>query len=247
MSTENFAESAQAFGTRFVEEYSRAMRVYAGLLNNIAKSGRDNAERGAIGSNELQKRYAEFVISQGPKVLAQLSQASINYYTTIADLGMQTLNGYVEQVLQADEPPLDDDAATSAPLLFHGVRGQSANNAFLISNNRDEAIDVEFDMAEVVSEDGKERFKPKTKFTPKKCRLAPRSERVVQCSIKLLAPFKAGQCYVGSIAVIGLPEMAMRFEVQVEEPARTRTPKSTAKKPTPKKTAGRAKKKAPGK
>jgi hypothetical protein len=227
-----------------VEEYSRAMQVYAGVLNNIAKSGRDNAERGTIGSSELQRRYAEFVISQGPKVLAQLSQAGINYYTTLADLSMQTLNGYVEHVLQTDESPSGVDGTKSAPLLFHGVRGQAASNAFLISNNRDEAIDVEFDIAEVVSEDGKERLKPETNFTPKKCRLAPCSERIVQCSINLSDPFKAGQCYVGSIAVIGFPEMAMRFEVQVEAPAKTHAPKSTAKKSGPKKAVPKAKKKA---
>ena len=110
MSKDNFAESAQSFGTRFVEEYSRAMQVYADLLDNIAKSGRDNAERGAIGSSELQRRYTEFVISHAPKVLAQISQASMNYYTTLADLGMQTLNGYVENVLQVEEP-----AKTRAP------------------------------------------------------------------------------------------------------------------------------------
>ena len=104
MSTDNFSETAQSFATRFVEEYSSAMQAYVDLLNTIAKSSRDNAERGAIRSSELQRRNAEFVVSQGPKVLAQLSQAGINYYTAMADLGMQTLNGYAEHVLEVEEP-----------------------------------------------------------------------------------------------------------------------------------------------
>jgi hypothetical protein len=96
------------------------------------------------------------------------------------------------------------------------VRGQSASNAFLVTNNRDEAIDVEFDIAEVSSDDGKVAFQPKAKFTPDKCRLAPHTERVIQCTLPLSEKFTAGR-YGGSIAIAGYPEMAIRIDVEVED------------------------------
>jgi len=114
MNTDNLTKSVQTFSTRYLEEYSRAMQVYADLLSNIAKSGRDGVERDIIGSVDPQSRYAEFVVAQAPKVFARLSEAGIDYYTTVANLGMQTLNGYVEKVLQVDEPAKSRTAKSKA-------------------------------------------------------------------------------------------------------------------------------------
>jgi len=168
----------------------------------------------------MQKRYADFVVSEAPKVLAQLSEANLNYYSTLADVGLRTLNGYVDSVVRtvaASPRPAASDSGKDEALLFHGIHGQSASNAFMVTNNRDEAIDVEFDLAEVTGRDDQAPFKPKAKFTPQKCRLAPHSNRVVQCTLPLTGEFAAGQRYRGSIAVVGYPEMAMRIRVEVEE------------------------------
>jgi hypothetical protein len=116
-------------------------------------------------------------------------------------------------------------------LLFHGFRGQSASNAFLVTNNRDEAIDVEFDVAQVTGLDDQASFKPKAKFTPEKCRLAAHSNRVIQCTLPLTGEFVAGQRYSGSIAVVGYPEMAMRISVEVEESSQPAAGTSPAAEP----------------
>ncbi len=239
MKAEEVTPTVQALGTRYLEEYSRAVRSYTDFLATLATSARSGQQTGLADSNEIGRRYADFVSSQAPKVLARLSEANISYYTALTDLGLQTLNGYVDGVLRADcgtaAKTGAEQAAPCASLLFHGTREEKAANAFLVTNHRDEAIDVEFDVADVISDDGGERFKPSAEFTPASCRLPPHSERVVQCALTLASPFKPEQDYRGSIQVVGFPEMAMPFTVQVEAPvkdaapAKTRAAKSTAK------------------
>jgi hypothetical protein len=255
MNADEFAQSMQTLGTRYVEEYTRAMQRYLDLLNNVASSSRSGSERSVDGSADIQRRLAQFVVAEAPRVFSQLSEAGIKYYTTLAEVGMRAMDGYLTSVAQAGEPmsgKREPERSASGALLFHGVQGQTASNAFLISNHRAEAIDVEFDIPEVVSDDGGERFRPKAEFTPKVCKLAPHAERVVQCSLSLSEGFKPGQGYSGSIAVVGLPEMAMRFTVQVEAAAASPAKKAGAGKPrrratatakkTPKKKAARSSK-----
>lgn len=234
MNANEFVQSMQSLGTRYLEEYSRAMQRYMEVFDSISQTNRDNLELGNLGdASELQKQYSDFVVSQAPKVLTQLSEASISFYSTLADIGIQTMNGYVDSVLhtlESSQPQADTGASEQAALLFHGISGQSASNAFLISNNRDEPIDVAFDIGEVVGQDNGERFKPKAKFTPSKCQLAPNSERVVQCTLALSNKFDANQSYQGSIAVVGFPEMAMRITVQAEEGPKPRPKKVGARK-----------------
>ena len=239
MKPEEFTQSLQTLGTRYLEEYTRAMQRYLDTLNAASGVSQERESNGSGDLQAMQKRYAEFVASQAPQVLSALSEAGLRYYTTLADLGLQTINGYITTVLDAQPPAAVTEDNKRNALVFHGTRGESANNAFMVSNNRNVAIDVAFDIAEVVSSDGKTKFKPQARFTPDKCRLAPHSEQVVQCELPLGGKFKAGEDYEGSIAVVGFPEMSMRFCVTIEPKAKQQPARkaSAARKPaTPRKT-----------
>ena len=239
MNANEFVQSMQSLGTRYLQEYSHAVQRYIDLYNSLSQSSRERLGPERLGdANELQKQYSDFVVSQAPRVLTQLSEAGINYYSTLADIGIQTMNSYVDSVMRTLEstPQTDTGASEPTSLLFHGIKGQSASNAFVVSNNRDKPIDVAFDVTDVVRQDGDERFKPKAKFTPSKCQLPPNSDRVVQCTIPLTNQFDEDQSYNGSILVVGFPEMAMRITIQVEEATRTQSNTASATK-----TAGREK------
>jgi hypothetical protein len=248
MNADDFVRSMQSLSTRYLEEYTRILQRYADFVGSVAAPGRGGDGRiEPADLGDMQKRYADFVVSEAPKVLARLSEANLNYYSTLADVGLRTLNGYVDSVVRTvGTSPRPAAAASGAgnALLFHGIRGQSASNAFLVTNNRDEAIDVEFDIAQVTGGADQAPFKPKATFTPEKCRLAPHSNRVVQCTLALTGEFAAGQRYSGSIAVVGYPDMAMRICVEVEESSQPTTGTPPAAEPkTPKQPARRRAKK----
>lgn len=247
MNANEIVQSMQSLGTRYLQEYSHAVQRYIDIYNSISRTNRGSLGPERLGdANELQKQYSDFVVSQAPRVLTQLSEASINYYSALADIGIQTMNNYADSMIRTlESSPRQTNRGSSeqTALLFHGIKGQSASNAFVVSNNRDEPIDVTFDIAEIVRQDDGERFKPKAKFTPDKCQLPANSDRVVQCSIPLSRRFDENQSYHGLISVVGFPEMAMRITIQVEEdtspkPAKAGAPKqASSKKAAAKKTA----------
>ncbi len=248
MDTKEYTEMVRTLSNRYLEEYSRGVQQCTSLLNDIAKTGNGKPRAADIGSAEFQRRYTAYLLNDAPRLLGRLSEAGLEYYSAVSRLGLQALTDFVDRVMQS-EPGVAGAAGAageSAALVFHGVRGEDASNAFLVTNNRSEAIDVAFDIAEVRSEDGEVRFKPKARFSPTKCRLAPHARQVVQCSISLTERFAQGQVHRGSIVVDGLPDMAMPFEVEVEElPAKAATrPKAAgsakkAAKKKPKKAAGK--------
>jgi hypothetical protein len=246
MDINELARTMGALGTRCVEEYTRGVQRCAKLLSDAAVRGSGDANplEQAV---ELQKRYAEFVLTESPRIVGRLAEAGISYYAALASTGVEVMNSYVEQVLKPDSAaPQDAGEAARAPrspLLFHGERGHRATNAFLVTNNRDEAIDVTFDVGEVESADGEVRFKPKAEFTPGRCKLAPRAQQVVQCSLQLSKDFAAGQVHGGAIQVAGYPEMAMPISVEVEEP----TPAAAAARRTAPRGKAAAKRRAPRK
>jgi hypothetical protein len=244
MDMNDLARTVSALGTRYVEEYTRNLQRCATLLNDMAARG-----AGELDPLELQKRYAQFVIAESPRIIERLAEAGASYYAALANTGVEAMNSYVEQVLGLDSAASRRSAggaqAAPAALLFHGERGHNATNAFLVTNNRDEAIDVTFDIGELESANGEVRFKPKATFTPSRCKLPPRARQVVQCSLQLSRDFAAGQAHSGHIQVVGYPEMAMRISVEVEEPAASVEKKKVErKKPAaPRKKAAAAKRK----
>jgi hypothetical protein len=223
MNADDFSQSIRSLGTRYVQEYGRAVQSYTDLLNAVSRSTGTASRPAASDAQEMARRYADFVASQAPDVLSRLAEVSLSYYTALAELGIETISGYADRVLQAgaaaSQSAAPSTSASRPSLLFHGTRGEQATNAFLIANHRDAAIDVAFEVAEVVSDDGTQRFRPGATFTPRQCRLAPHSERVVQCALAMSDEFRAGEGYRGTIAVAGFPDMTMPFSVQVEEPA----------------------------
>ena len=213
MDANEFAQSLQEFASRYLAEYTRNVERYAAFVSGIDKQ--------TLGPGEaLQQRYAEFVVAESSRYLGQLAEASLQYYQLLASMGVESANRFFEQVLQVEgTQPQPPKRQAPAALMFRGMRGHSASNAFLVTNNRNQAIDVSFDVTEVVSADGETRFRPSVQFTPETCRLAARSQQVVECSLLLSDQFQARQTHSGHIQVVGFPEMAIRISVQVDEPA----------------------------
>ncbi len=229
MQSSEFIKSFGDLGARVFGEYTRNMKRYTAFLTDLTKRP---AEDLAVG--ELPTRYADFVQTEGPNLAGQVAEAGLTYYRAVIDGGIDAANRYFEQVLGvAVEPSLAKvDRPSPSTLLFHGRHGDKASNAFLVSNNRSEPVEVSFDIAEVASENGASQVRPKVTFSPASCRLGPNAEQVVQCTILLSDQFRAGEAYVGQIQVVGYPEMAMRLSVRVDGAGRDAAERKPAAKPT---------------
>ncbi len=221
MDTSQFSQSLKRLGSTYLDAYTRSAERYAALV-----SGANRTATPAPSADLMQQRYADFVRKEGPRIVQQLAEASLNYYTVVLNAGVEAARLYYEQVLQPESPaaaPAPASGARSA-LLFRGEHGDSPSNAFVIANNRSEAIDVSFSLAELVSDDGHSRLKPAVRFDPNGCRLGPNSQQVVQCSVLLSEQLQPGVDYRGQIQVAGFPDMAMRVTVRAEPSARPATP-----------------------
>lgn len=236
MNSSEFSRALERLGSRYLTEYTRNVERYAEFVSEMAKTP------GASSGEGLGQRYLEFVRAEGPRVLGKVAEAGLSYYTVLLNTGIETTNRYFEQVLRAEgakaEPPSPQPAPSA--LLFRGRRGESASNAFLVTNHRDQPIEVDFAVTECVSEDGGTRVRPSARFNPPTCRLAPHSEQVVQCTLDLSDEFEPDQTHRGQIQVTGFPEMAMRISVRVDEPeAGTQATVGKTKKSRPKKSGGK--------
>lgn len=223
MEANSFARSIERLGSRYLTEYNRGMEQYVKYLTNATKGGASE-----FTDDGLQGRYVEFAKAEVTRALGQFSEAGLSFYTQWLDGAIATSNRFRDQVLhpRPDEKHSESSAyrpprTTQVPaaLLFRGERGTSPSNSFLAVNNRDEPIEVSFDVAELVTEDGLTRFRPTASFHPTTCRLEPRAEQAVQCTMKLSDEFVAGKIHRGQIQVVGYPEMAMSVTAQVEEVA----------------------------
>jgi hypothetical protein len=146
----------------------------------------------------------------------------LDYYSVVLNTGIESVSRYYEEVLRTSAPQMKQRSnapkARSA-LLFRGIAGDTAQNAFLVTNNRPETIDIQLDMSELVSEDGTSRVQPEALFSPDRCRLGPRAEQVVQCSVRLGSEIPAGVDFRGRILVAGFPELAMDVRLHADRPA----------------------------
>lgn len=210
MESAQLSESLRRLGSSYLAAYARGAERYAQLV-----AGAGTGQAGTPAGESLQQRYAEFVGSEGPRLLQRLAEASLNYYTTVLDAGLDAVKVYVEQVLQTQAArSASDPSGTRTALLFVGELGHSASNAFLIANNRAEAIEVGFDVPELVSVDGSSRLMPSIRFEPPSCRLAPSSQQVVSCTIELSDALRPEIDYRGQIRVLGFPDMSMSITVR---------------------------------
>ena len=222
---DEFSKSVQQLGSRYIKEYARNVKRYAEFVDSLSQRGSDrNAP--LTRDTELESRYAEFVLHETPVILGRIAEAGLSYYSTLADESMHAINRYYDRVLQPADlktpraSTTKPQSETSTVLVFHGMRGESANNAFLVTNHRDEPIEVAFEMSDIVSHDGGTRVNPIATFTPHRYTLASQQNKVIQCAIMLSEDYAQGQIHSGSILVTGFPEMSMRINIQVEEPAR---------------------------
>ncbi len=239
MESNEFLRTVQSLGTRYVSEYTRVLQQYAELFNGMSDAGRSQPIPTDVrDSAELQRRYSDFMLSQGPEFMTRLAEANINYFSTMADLSLQSMQNYLSAVLRDGAPSSGRvSGKNGGSLMFHGMRGEEAVNAFLVSNDQQHAVDVEFSVGEVVGRDSGASIQPAASFTPASCRLEPQSERLVQCSLAMSDDFDAGEVYDGSIAIVGVPDMSMRISVQVEDGQSAADAKPAAKKSARKKKA----------
>ena len=244
MDARQFSESLSDLSSRFLNDYARNAAQYARLFSGMKPSGSGN-----LAPDQLQQRYSEFLRTEGLQTLGKLVEAGMQFYTQVLTVGAEAANRYVEQVLLAGAAP-PAAGSTGAPaskappvLLFRGKRGDAPSNAFMVSNNQNQSVDVSFDVSDMVSDDKGHRVAPVVHFTPERFELAPNAEQIVQCSIPLSENFTAGQMHHGNIRVVGFPEMTMQISVFVDETAAGRQPASapTGEKPARKRPASRKK------
>ncbi len=234
MDTKQFAHALQQLSNSYIDAYANGAQRYLDLLAQMNKS--DTAPKEDPGR---QQRYTEFVRNEGPRALKQLADASLNYYTAVLNTGIEASNRFFDQVLQEGQAPSIDNRPPKSrqALLFRGKRGESPSNAFRVSNNQNESVDVGFTIAEITSEDGKERLQPAARFEPSNPKLQPGSEQVVVCTLQVPDSLRQDTTYRGQIHVTGFPSMAIDIAVQVDDVEEAPPPAN--KKPARKKTTAR--------
>jgi hypothetical protein len=213
MDTDQFVKDFSDLGTRFMSEYARNVERYLRFVSGMAQQPAAGSE-----SRTPQDRFLEFVRNEGPKASKAVAQATLNYYTAVLNTGIEAANRFMDQVVltKASQPSAQASRQTPA-LLFNGKHGESPSNAFLVTNNRDEVIQIRCELTEVVSEVSSAKFSAAAKFTPESCQLGPRSEQMIQCSIPLTEQFQEGETYGSQIRVVGFPEMTMKVSIHVDE------------------------------
>jgi hypothetical protein len=213
--TNQFIKEFSNLGTQFFTEYTRNVERYWRIVGGMATEPVTGTS-----SQTLQDRYMEFLRTEGTKASKALALATLNYYSTVLNTGIEAATRFMDQVVLAKTPQPAAQAKTPMPsLLFHGKHGESPTNGFLVTNNRDEFIQVRFELTEITSEDASTRFSAAAKFTPESCQLASRSQQMIQCSIPLTEQFQPGQTYRSQIRVVGYPEMTMPVSIAVDEAA----------------------------
>jgi hypothetical protein len=225
MDANQFIKEFSNLGSRFVTEYTRNVERYWRFVGGMAQPG-------SSASPQIpQDRFLEFVRVEGPKASKAMAQATLNYYTAVLNTGIETANRFMDQVVLSKPAEPSPQAARQTPaLLFHGKHGEAPTNAFVVTNNRDEVIQVRFELTEVVGDDSSTRFSAVAKFTPESCQLGPRSEQVIQCSVPLTEQFQPGETYHSQIRVVGFPEMTIRVSIQVDETSEPSAEKKSRKK-----------------
>ena len=212
MDANQFIKEFSNLGSRFFTEYARNVERYLRFVSGMAQPGSSPSPQ------IPQDRFLEFVRVEGPKASKAMAQATLNYYTAVLNTGIETANRFMDQVVLSKPAEPSPQTTRQAPaLLFHGKHGDAPTNAFVVTNNRDEVIQVRFELTEVVSDDSSMRFSAAAKFTPDACQLAPRSEQMIQCSVPLTEQFQAGETYHSHIRVVGFPEMTIRVSIHVDE------------------------------
>ncbi|MGF1547545.1 MAG: hypothetical protein ACFCUG_09465 [Thiotrichales bacterium] len=247
MSNATLSQTLQQLGNRYLSAYAQNAERAAAFWSGISSSGATG-----LTLDNLPKRYAEFVQQEGPRVMRQLAEANLNYYALVLNAGVDTLSRFYAQVLVPDKKLEQEPAPATAAqrarsaLLFSAGPGETAINAFLVTNHRRETIDVRFEIGELLARDGHTRVTPEIHFTPAQCRIGPQSEQVVQCALSFPVEMPTGVDFRGKIIVAGFPELAMEITVRAE-PARVdpvmpkdSTPPSP---PTARKPRARAKRK----
>ena len=225
MDANDFLKSFSKMSSAYFTEYTRNMERYARFVTGMAQQ-----PAGTTSLLKAQERYVEFLRTEFPRVSSAVAEAGMNYYNALINTGIDTANRFFEQVVQPEKTgsTLRTESQTPSALLFHGKPGESPANAFVVSNNRSQPVEVRFEVTEMSNEDGTAQFEPAARFAPEICRLAPNSEQIVQCSILLTDQYEPHQTYRAHIRVVGIPEMTIRIMVQVDEPAEE--PSKSAKK-----------------
>jgi hypothetical protein len=210
MDAGEFLKSLGKLSSRAMSEYTQNMERYARLVGGMAQQAGTDSNPA-----KTQERYAEFVRAESGRVAGALATASLNYYTAVLDVGIETATRFFDQFGKSEAPKHHAD---SSSLLFHGMQGDWCGNAFRVSNSRNEPVEVRFEVTEAMA-DNATAVRPTVKFTPEACLLKPKSEQIVQCALLLSDEFMPGQTYLAQIRAVGFPEMTVKISIQAEESA----------------------------
>jgi hypothetical protein len=230
-------DSFATAGTRALTEYTRAYELYLGALARLSPQPGDDTAA-------LTQRYAEFVRSEYPQLLAGVAKVGMECCTDVWRSWAEVGRSAMEQGNAQTSKPVATPSPGTKPvssLFFRGPAGARVANGFVVANTRHQPVDVSFAMTELVSDDKTSSVSPTVQFAPATCALTAGAEHVIQCTVWLAEDYLPGVTYRGQIRVAEFPEMAIAVSVEVDAAQKPPAPApSTAAATRP-----RAKRKAP--
>lgn len=239
MAANPLLDSFATAGTRALKEYTRAYALYVGALARLSPQPGDDAAA-------LTQRYAEFVRSEYPQLLAGVAKVGVECCTDVLRSWAEAGRSAMEQGnVHASRPAATPSPATKpvSSLFFRGPAGARVANGFVVANTRHRPVDVSFAMTQLVSDDDKtSSVSPTVQFAPATCALAAGAEHVIQCTVWLAGDYSPGVTYRGQIRVAEFPEMAIAVSVEVHAAEKPPAPAAST---TPAATRPRTKRKAP--
>jgi hypothetical protein len=207
--------------TRYVSDNLRLWQQYGEGLRRVSEGAIPRADAAARG---------EAPRSDIPTFARQLMQLNLTHYSELLNTYAEFTNRILTTVFQTpDAPSVTSAAATPSPapagarveLEFTGVAGESISQSFAVVNRKAEPIDVAFEVAEFVSENGASRFRAPVMFAPDVFVLPAGAERIVECRLALTPAFVPGTRYLALVRIIGFPALETALIVV---PLRTATP-----------------------
>lgn len=218
MDSKEYSDRLLNYGTRYFEDGLRAWERYLQGFNKAA-----GAE---IKLDEAQQRFAEFARNDGADAVRKLMQINYDYYTSLMNAYLEfsenALNASLQGSKDAITPVVKDEqtvsAATAAKttnidLRFTAKKRSLQKQAFVVANRNSAAVDVSFEISELICEDGKTKAVAPVTFEPDHFVLEPGAERIVECRLKLGKPLKAGLQYVALARVVGFEDLFVRLIV----------------------------------
>jgi hypothetical protein len=218
-----YSEQLRILGKRYMDESTTAWQRYAKVMGD-ASSGKWNID-------DLQKRFTQFVQTEGTEYTRKCMQCNIDYYMGLMNAGLEFSNQMFDSVFSpaaakpAEKQPSAEEAVsarkqetsrTRTEIHFVGKHGDMPKQAFVVANKQSQDVEVSFEISEFVSEDGKSKNRIAVLFKPEHFVLKQGEEQVVECQMTIDETLSSEQQHAAIARVVGFPDMLLRLIVTIE-------------------------------